>query len=156
MSHTLILGRRRQAAPGPGLLGGGLDSPRPDEDTAATMARVSRTFWTSRRGFGPISSPPMHMEGSSSLSRPRATSIGGSCWDGPVGSPPLAERHFNQRSPTVDPVDRGAMSRGTKGVVCGGDGGGRAAPRSISPSPEDTDLARTSVPCFFATRLAVH
>jgi hypothetical protein len=151
MSHTLVSGKRWHAAPGPSLLGGGPDSPRLDEDTAATTTRVSRTFCTSRRGFMPISSPPMHMEGSSPLSRSGATSAGGSCWDGPVGSPPSAQRHFDQRSLTVDPVDRGAMSRGRKGVVCRGDGGGRAAPRSISPTPEDTSIRH-----FFATRLAVH
>jgi hypothetical protein len=73
-------------------------------------------------------------------SRSRVTSAGGSCLDGLVGSPPSARRCLSQRSLIVDSIGRGAASRGREGAVCGGDGGGRVVPHSISPSPKDADL----------------
>jgi hypothetical protein len=71
------------------------------------------------------------------------TSVGESYLDGPVGNPPSARWHFDRRSLIVDPITRGAASRGREEAARGGDGGGRVTPRSISPTPEDVDPAMT-------------
>jgi hypothetical protein len=47
------------------FLGRGPDSSREDEDTVATAAIISRTYWASWRGVEPISLSPMPTKGSS-------------------------------------------------------------------------------------------
>jgi hypothetical protein len=159
MSHARVLGRRWQAALGADFLGGGPNSPRHDEDSMNMMVGASKSYCTSRREVGPISSLSVHLKESSPLSRSRIASAGGSCLDGPVRGPPSARRCFDRHSPTVDPVNRGATSRCREGVVRGGDeGGGRVAPHSISPLPKDADLAGgegTSAPHFLIAQLVV-
>jgi hypothetical protein len=78
------------------FLGGGPGSLRLDKDTVATMAGASRTYWTSGQGVGPMSSPHVHIEGSSSLSWSRITSTTESCSDGSVSSLPSARWCFCQ------------------------------------------------------------
>jgi hypothetical protein len=41
----------------------------------------------------------------------------------PHSTEPLTQRCFDWRSPIMDPVNRGAMSRGRKGAIHGGDMG---------------------------------
>jgi hypothetical protein len=90
------------------------------------------------------------MEGSRSPSQLEVTYAGRSCSDEPVGGPPTAQGRFGQRPPTEDPVCSGSMSRCGEGAICVGDGGGKVAPHSTTPSPEDADLEEASVPRIFA------
>jgi hypothetical protein len=140
MSHARVLGRRWQAALGADFLGGGPNSPRHDEDSMNMMVGASKSYCTSRREVGPISSLSVHLKESSPLSRSRIASAGGSCLDGPVRGPPSARRCFDRHSPTVDPVNRGATSRCREGVVRGGDEGGGELPPIPSPPCQRTRI----------------
>jgi hypothetical protein len=102
-----------------------------------------------------MSSPHMHPEGSLSLSWSEATCVGKSYPDEPVGSPSSAWGHFSRRPPAEDPIYRGTVSLCREGEVHRGDGGGKAAPRSTSPSLEDANLEEASVPHPFTARRAV-
>jgi hypothetical protein len=72
-----------------------------------------------------------------------------------MGGLPSARGHFGQRSLAEDPIYRGTTSQWGEGDIRGGDGGGRVAPHSTPPSPEDIDLEEATIPHLFTTRSVV-